>query len=262
VLTSSPGPRLDRDGLRQRDLTKAGQASESSPSPNTGRTPPAPSPACSSSTQLTSYKILDELTGRGIHGSPAQARPQDPAAARRTAASAWTRVKIERAAATATHLHEDTITWTASAAGPPDRRQEHRPRRATLLITSHPTGRQRPVHPIRRTDDHRKRARRLHQRLPPQRLSSGVPLNVDLDTPDAAGNLYRMFARSLTGTRTPPPKPSGATSSTHRTLHLTGDTSPAPSTSATTTPSSSRPDTDTALPILAEQDPALHVPAR
>ena len=49
-------------------------------------------------------------------------------------------------------------------------------------------------------------------------LSSGVPLNVDLDTTltVVAGNLYRLFARDLTRTRPPPPTPSGATSSVRR----------------------------------------------
>src|SRR6266581_3836272 len=54
--------------------------------------------------------------------------------------------------------------------GTPDRRAQHRPRR------THPDHHQRPHHtsqrpvrPLRRTHDHRKRARRLHLRLPPRR---------------------------------------------------------------------------------------------
>ena len=47
-------------------------------------------------------------------------------------------------------------------------------------------------------------------------LSSGLPLNVDLDTTltVAAGNCYRLLARTLPATNSPPPTGSGATSST------------------------------------------------
>jgi hypothetical protein len=57
-------------------------------------------------------------------------------------------------------------------------------------------------------------------------LTSGVPLNVDLDTTltVVAGNLYRLLALKLSRTRKPPPKPSGGTSWT----------SPAPCTSPET----------------------------
>ena len=57
-------------------------------------------------------------------------------------------------------------------------------------------------------------------------LSSGVPLNVDLDTTltVVAGNLYRLFAATSPATKPPHPTPSGATSST----------TTAPSTSPTT----------------------------
>ena len=57
-------------------------------------------------------------------------------------------------------------------------------------------------------------------------LSSGVPLDVDLDTTltVVAGNLYRLFALNLTRYHTATPTPSGATSST----------TTAPSTSPTT----------------------------
>src|SRR6266511_2605799 len=53
---------------------------------------------------------------------------------------------------------------------PADRRQEHRPSRAHPAHHRRPhhTGSQ-PLRPLRRTHAHRKRARRLHRRLPPQR---------------------------------------------------------------------------------------------
>ena len=56
--------------------------------------------------------------------------------------------------------------------------------------------RQRPFRPLRRTHEHRKRTRRLRQRIPLDALSSGVPLNIDLDTTltVVAGNLYRLDA--------------------------------------------------------------------
>ena len=96
-----------------------------------------------------------------------------------------------------------TKTWSRQGhqlPGPPDRGHEHRPRRA------HPADHPRPGHPgqgpvrpLRRADDGGKRARRLHQRVPPDALTSGVPLNVDLDTTltVVAGNLYRLLALKL-----------------------------------------------------------------
>ena len=50
--------------------------------------------------------------------------------------------------------------------GPPDRGQEHRPRRACPDHHQRPHGaRQEPARPLRRADDGRERARRLHRRL-------------------------------------------------------------------------------------------------
>ena len=64
------------------------------------------------------------------------------------------------------------------------------------------------VHPLRRTHDHRKRARRLHRRVSPQRPHQRVPLNVDLDTTltVVAGNLYRILARDLSRYETATPE--------------------------------------------------------
>src|SRR5664280_2132499 len=51
-----------------------------------------------------------------------------------------------------------------------DRDPQHRPRPAHPADHQRPHHpRQGPVHPLRRTDDHRERTRRRHQRLPPQR---------------------------------------------------------------------------------------------
>ena len=82
-------------------------------------------------------------------------------------------------------------------------------------------------------------------------LSSGLPLNVDLDTTLTviAVNLYRLLARHSPATNTPPPTAS----------RVTASTAPAPSTSTTTrsrsnhasaptTPCSSTPDSPTKPP--------------
>jgi len=181
--------------------------------------------------QLTSYKILDELTGRGIHWLTL--RKRGPRILRQLAelpASAWTRVKIERAGRYRNpHLHEDTITLDGIS----------RPVRQiavknighdepALLITSHPD---RPA-----KDLFTRYAERMiiENELDAyisgfhlNALSSGVPLNVDLDTTLTvlAGNLYRMFARSLARYQNTTPETIwrhflDATG----TLHLTGDT--------------------------------------
>ena len=82
-------------------------------------------------------------------------------------------------------------------------------------------------------------------------ISSGVPLNVDLDTTltVVAGNLYRLFAATSPATKPPHPTPSGATSST-TTAPSTSPTTAwsARSGSAATTPNSSTPATPTPKP--------------
>lgn len=84
--------------------------------------------------------------------------------------------------------------------GSPDRHHQHRPRPA------HPPHHQRPHHPdqgpvrpLRRTHDHRNQLDAYIAGFHLDALSSGVPLNVDLDTTLTviAGNLYRLLARGL-----------------------------------------------------------------
>src|SRR5659263_85398 len=72
-----------------------------------------------------------------------------------------------------------------------DRDPQHRPRPAHPADHQRPHHpRQGPVHPLRRTDDHRERTRRRHQRLPPQRPElRTAPQRCLLYTSDAADDL-------------------------------------------------------------------------
>ena len=77
----------------------------------------------------------------------------------------------------------------------------------TLLITIDLTTPAKNYSPLRRTHEHRKRTRRLHQRLRPRRALQRRPAQRRLDTTLTviAGNLYRLFARDLTRYQTATP---------------------------------------------------------
>ena len=123
--------------------------------------------------QLTTYKILEELTARGINWLTLRQRGKNRAHPPRRAARHGVEDhhhRPHRPLPQAPPARRHGQAHRHQLEGPPDRGQEHRPRRA------HPADHPRPGHPgpgpvrpLRRTDDRRKRARRLHLRLPPRR---------------------------------------------------------------------------------------------
>ena len=180
--------------------------------------------------QLTTYKILEELSGRSITWLTLRQRGKaELARLAALPASAWKH-----------HSHRPGLPLPPppparrpdhsqghQRPGPPDRDQEHRPRPA------HPADHQRPPTPAK--DLFARYAERMLieneldayiSRFHLNALSSSVPLNVDLDTTLTviAGNLYRLFARGL-------PRYSRATPDTiwrhflddSGTLHITPD---------------------------------------
>jgi hypothetical protein len=153
--------------------------------------------------QLTNYKILNQLTGRGIPWLTLRKRG-DKELARLAAlpASAWRRVTIQRAGAyRRPHLHEDLIQLKDI---------DHQVRQIAIRNI----GRDQPTLLI--TADLTTNAKTLFTRYAERMLveneldayisgfhldalTSSVSLNVDLDTTltVAAGNLYRLLARQL-----------------------------------------------------------------
>jgi transposase len=153
--------------------------------------------------QLTTYKILDELTGRGINWLTLRQRGKSELA--RLAAlpaSAWKTVTVARSGRyRRPRLHEDMIKL-----------RDVRTQVRQIAITG--IGREEPTLLI--THDLDTPARDLFTRYAERMLveneldayiggfhldalTSAVPLNVDLDTTltVVAGNLYRLFARQL-----------------------------------------------------------------
>jgi transposase len=153
--------------------------------------------------QLTTYTVLDELTGRGIRWLTLRQRGKaelDRLAA--LPAAAWTTARIQRSGRyRSPRLHEDLIKL----------QDLHTPVRQ-IAITN--IGREQPTLLI--TNDLATPAKELFGRYAERMLieneldayiagfhldalSSGIPLNVDLDTTLTviAGNLYRLFARRL-----------------------------------------------------------------
>jgi transposase len=161
--------------------------------------------------QLTTYKILEQLSGRGIRWLTLRQRGR--AELDRLAAlpgSAWKTVTIARSGrCRRPRLHEDMIKIKGLSA-----------RARQIAVTG--IGRDEPTLVI--TNDLVTPARDLFARYAERMteeneldayisgfhldaLTSGVPLNVDLDTTltVAAGNLYRLFARNLTRYETATP---------------------------------------------------------
>jgi len=153
--------------------------------------------------QLTTYKILDELTGRGINWLTLRQRGKNELT--RLAAlpaSAWKTVTIARTGQyRKPRLHEDMIKLTGVSS-------------KVRQIAVKNIGRDEPTLLI--THDLATPARDLFTRYAERMmveneldayiggfhldaLTSGVPLNVDLDTTltVVAGNLYRLLARQL-----------------------------------------------------------------
>jgi hypothetical protein len=153
--------------------------------------------------QLTTYKILDELTTRGITWLTLRQRGnKELARLAALPASAWKRHTIDRAGRYRhPHLHQDTITLKGVAA-------------PVRQIAVRNIGRDQPTLLI--TNGHTTPAKDLFARYAERMLieneldayisgfslnalSSSVSLNVDLDTTltVVVGNLYRLFARNL-----------------------------------------------------------------
>jgi transposase len=153
--------------------------------------------------QLTTYKILDQLTGRGINWLTLRQRGKNELT--RLAAlpaPAWKTITIARTGQyRKPRLHEDMIKLTGVST-------------KVRQIAIKNIGRDEPTLLI--THDFTTPARDLFARYAERMmvenqldayiagfhldaLTSGVPLNVDLDTTltVAAGNLYRMLARKL-----------------------------------------------------------------
>jgi transposase len=153
--------------------------------------------------QLTTYKILDELTGRGIHWLTLRQRgTAELARLAALPASAWTTVTIARAGRyRRPRLHEDMIKLKDVGA-------------KVRQIAVKNIGRDEPTLLI--THDLATPAKDLFARYAERMtieneldayisgfhldaLTSAVPLNVDLDTTltVVAGSLYRLLAREL-----------------------------------------------------------------
>jgi hypothetical protein len=186
------------------DITKAGQAAEIIAFADYWRAATGADPGLLVfDSQLTTYKILDELAGRRITWLTLRQRG-NAELARLTAlpASAWKRHTIDRAGRYRHPcLHEDTITLKGISA-------------PVRQIAIKNIGHDQPTLLI--TNGHDTPARDLFARYAERMLieneldayisgfslnalSSTVSLNVDLDTTLTvlAGNLYRLFARNL-----------------------------------------------------------------
>jgi hypothetical protein len=180
--------------------------------------------------QLTTYKILEELSGRRITWLTLRQRGKaELARLAALPASAWKRHTIDRAGRYRhPQLHEDLVTLKGISAPARQIAIKNIGRdQPTLLITN--------GHTTPAKDLFARYAERMLIENEPgayisgfslNALSSSVPLNVDLDTTltVVAGNLYRLFARGL-------PRYSRATPDTiwrhflddSGTLHITPD---------------------------------------
>ena len=199
--------------------------------------------------QLTTYKILEELSGRSITWLTLRQRGKaELARLAALPASAWKHHTIDRAGPLPAPppARRPGHPQGHQRPGPPDRDQEHRPRPA------HPAHHQRPRTPRPKTCSpgtpsgcsSRTSSTPTSPASASTRCRPACSLNVDLDTTltVVAGNLYRLFARNL-------PRYSRATPDTiwrhflddTGTLHITPEASPSTSPCAATTPSSSTP---------------------
>jgi transposase len=161
--------------------------------------------------QLTTYKVLDELTGRGIRWLTLRQRgATELARLAALPAHQWkTATVARRGRYRRPQLHEDTIKL----------KDVHNNIRQIAIRN---IGRDEPTLLI--TNDHTNPGKDLFARYAERMgieneldayisgfhldaLSSGVPLNVDLDTTltVVAGNLYRLFARDLSRYHTATP---------------------------------------------------------
>jgi hypothetical protein len=153
--------------------------------------------------QLTTYKVLDELNARGITWLTLRQRgKQELARLEALPASQWKHLTIDRAGRYRhPHLHEDMVTLKGVTAPARQLAIKNIGRdQPTLLITAD------QVTPAKNLFARYAERMLLENELDAyisgfnlNALSSSVPLNVDLDTTltVVAGNLYRLFARNL-----------------------------------------------------------------
>jgi transposase len=214
------------------DITKAGQAAEIIAFAGYWQQATGAEPGMLVfDSQLTTHKILDQLTGRGIGWLTLRQRGKNEL--ERLAAlpaSAWKTVTIARAGRyRRPRLHEDMVTIKDISA-----------KVRQIAVTG--IGRDEPTLLI--THDLATPARDLFARYAERMLieneldayisgfhldalTSGVPLNVDLDTTltVVAGNLYRLLARKLDRyEQATPDKIWRHFLDATGTLHITGDT--------------------------------------
>ena len=186
------------------DLTKAGQAREIINFADYWHQATGADPGLLVfDSQLTKYTVLDELTGRGICWLTLRQRGKtELARLAALPASAWRRVTVARSGRYRhPHLHDEVIKLKGMAG-------------KVRQIAIKNIGRDEPTLLI--TNEHTAGAKDLFTRYAERMiieneldayiggfhldaLSSGVPLNVDLDTTLTviAGNLYRLLARRL-----------------------------------------------------------------
>ena len=180
--------------------------------------------------KLTTYKVLSELTQRGIRWLTLRERgPKLMADLAALPTSEWKTVRVERSGHYRSPQIHDQLTRIKDIEGP------------VRQLAVRNIGRDQPTLLI--TNDIEQTTKQLFARYAERvgieneldayiqgfhldALSSGLPLNVDLDTTLTviAGNLYRLLARKLPRYEHATPTASGATSST----------APAPSTSPRT----------------------------
>lgn len=153
--------------------------------------------------QLTTYDVLDELSARGITWLTLRQRgKKEIERIQELPANAWSRVRVNRAGRYRNpHLHDETIRLDPIS-------------QPVRQIAIKNIGRELPTLAI--TNDHDTTAKHLFTRYAERMLienelaylitgfhldalSSGLALNVDLDTTltVAAANTYRLFARQL-----------------------------------------------------------------
>jgi hypothetical protein len=122
--------------------------------------------------KLTTYKVLSELTARGIRWMTLRERgPKLLADLAARPHSHWSTVRIERTGRYRTPEIIDELITIKDLEGPVRQlavRNIGREHPHPADHQRHPAHHQTTLRPLRRTDEHRERTRRLHLRLPPR----------------------------------------------------------------------------------------------
>ena len=151
--------------------------------------------------KLTTYKILDELTARGIRWLTLRERgPKLIADLEALPDREWTKVRVDRRGRYREPDIHDNLIQIKGIDGPcANWACANRPQHPTMLITNALDLTTKQLFSRRRAHDHREQLD-AHQRLPPQRALLRPSVNADIDATLTliAGNLYRLLARRLT----------------------------------------------------------------